>query len=167
MLTILTLLWSFSNVSAQTEKGGNVVRGGATVSLEYTLSGEDGNVIESNKGNEPLKYTHGQNEMIRGLEKELAGMKVGGTKQVRVKPEDAYGPVDPTAFREVPKEELPPEALKVGTTLTARDERGQTARVKVHQIKEKTLVMDMNHPLAGKTLTFDVKILDIKPAETK
>ena len=166
-LTILALLCFFSNVSAQTEKGGNVVRGGATVSLEYTFSGEDGNVIESNKGKEPLSYVQGQDQIIPGLEKALEGMAVGAQKNVRVKPEEGYGPVDPKAFREVPKENVPADALKVGTTLFARNGQGQDFPVRVHEIKEKTVVIDMNHPMAGKTLVFDVKILDIKSAAAK
>jgi len=167
VVAILVFLLPVSNHSAQTVKGANAVQNGSTVSVEYTLSDEKGKVIESNKGKEPLKYTHGQNQMISGFEKELAGMKVGGQKRFRLKPEDGYGPVDPKAFREVPKAELPPEALKVGTTLIAKDAQGLTAQVKVHQIREKTVVMDMNHPLAGKTLVYDVKVLDITATATK
>lgn len=167
VVAILVFLLPGSNHSAQTVKGANTVQNGSTVSVEYTLSDEKGKVIESNKGKEPLKYTHGQNQMIPGFEKELAGMKVGGQKRFRLKPEDGYGPVDPKAFREVPKAELPPEALKVGTTLIAKDAQGLTAQVKVHQIREKTVVMDMNHPLAGKTLVYDVKVLDITATATK
>ena len=81
-----------------------------------------------------------------------------------VKPEDAYGPVDPAAFREVPKEAVPADALKVGTMLLAQGPGGQGVPVRVHEIKEKTVVMDFNHPLAGKTLSFDVKITEIKDA---
>ena len=94
-------------------------------------------------------------------------MKVGGTKSVRVKPEDAYGPVNPKTYQEVPKTNVPPEALKVGATLVAKSPQGQSIPVRVREIKEKTVVMDFNHPLAGKTLSFDVKVMDIKAAETK
>jgi FKBP-type peptidyl-prolyl cis-trans isomerase SlyD len=137
------------------------------VTLEYTLSGEDGAVIESSKGNPPLKYTHGQHQIIPGLERELTGMKTGEHKSIKVKPEDGYGAVDPKAFREFPREKLPPEALKVGTVLTARTPDGQAMAVRVHEIKEDIVVLDFNHPLAGKTLNFDVKVAEIQPAETK
>ena len=100
--------------------------------------------------------------MIPGLEKELTGMKVGGEKHVTVKPEDAYGPMNKNAFEEVPKEKLPPEGLKVGAILAAKTPEGQVVPMRVHEIKEKTVVMDMNHPMAGKTLVFDVKIVDIQ-----
>ena len=91
-------------------------------------------------------------------------MPAGSEKKVTVKPEDAYGQVNPQAFQEVPKDKLPPEALKVGTVLTARGPEGQSVPVRVHEIKENTVVMDFNHPLAGKTLVFDVKVTEVKPA---
>lgn len=94
-------------------------------------------------------------------------MSVGTEKKVTVKPEEAYGPVDPRAFQEIPKEKLPPEALKVGTMLMAQGPQGQGVPVRVHEIKENTVIMDFNHPLAGKTLSFDVKITDIKSAAEK
>jgi len=108
---------------------------------------------------------HGKGEIIPGLEKEMAGMSVGGEKKVTVKPEEGYGPVDPRAFQEVPKDKLPPDALKVGAMLTATGPQGQAIPVRVHEIKESTVIMDFNHPLAGKTLLFDIKITEIKAAE--
>jgi FKBP-type peptidyl-prolyl cis-trans isomerase SlyD len=150
--------------AAQSDKGEKVVKDGSVVSLQYTLTGEDGKPIESNKGKEPLKYTQGQHQIVPGLEREIAGMKVGGEKHVKVKPEDGYGPVNPSAFQEVPKERVPPEGLKVGTILAAKGPQGQVIPVRIHQVKDKTVVVDMNHPMAGKTLVFDVKVLDIQSA---
>ena len=151
-------------IAAQNTKDDKVVKDGAVVSLEYTLSGEDGKTIESNKGKEALKYTQGQRQIIPGLEKGLAGMKIGEEKRVKVKPEDGYGPVYEKAFQEFPKEKIPPENLKVGAVLLANGPHGQSMPVRVKEIKEKTVVIDMNHPMAGKTLVFDVKILDIQAA---
>ena len=151
-------------VGAEKAKNDRVVKDGMLVSFDYTLTGPDGKVIETSKGKEPLKYVHGQKAMIPGLEKELNGMKVGGEKHVTVKPEDAYGPINKSAFQEVPKENLPANALKVGAVLAAKSPEGMVIPVRVHEIKEKTVVMDMNHPMAGKTLIFDVKIVDIQPA---
>jgi FKBP-type peptidyl-prolyl cis-trans isomerase SlyD len=150
--------------SADKAKEEKVVRDGTVVSLQYSLSGEDGKLIESNKGKDPLKYTHGTKQIVPGLEKELAGMKVGGEKRVKVKPEDAYGAVNSKAFQEVPKEQIPADGLKVGAFLAAKGPQGQEIPVRIHQIKEKTVVLDLNHPMAGKTLLFDVKILDIQPS---
>ena len=134
------------------------------MSFDYTLTGSDGKMIDTSKGKQPLKYTHGRREMVPGLEKELTGMKVGGEKHVTVKPEEAYGPVNKNAYQEIPKERVPADGLKVGAVLAAKSPEGQVVPMRVHEIKEKTVVMDMNHPMAGKTLVFDVKIVDIQPA---
>jgi len=150
--------------SAEKANQEKLVKDGSVVSLQYSLSEEDGKLIETNKGKDPLKYTQGSKQIIPGLEKELAGMKVGGEKRVKVKPEDAYGVVSAKAFQEVPKEQIPANGLKVGATLSAKGPQGQEIPVRVHEIKEKTVVLDLNHPMAGKTLLFDVKILDIQPS---
>jgi FKBP-type peptidyl-prolyl cis-trans isomerase 2 len=91
------------------------------------------------------------------------GMHAGDEKKVVVKPEDAYGPVVPNAQTEVPKDAVPKEGLKVGTALMARSGSGETRPVVVKEIKESTVVLDLNHPLAGKTLFFDVKVLGVQP----
>lgn len=148
--------------AAEKSKDERVVKDGLMISLEYTLKGADGKIIESTKGHEPVRYIHGQNMMIPGLERELTGMKVGGQKNVKVKPEDAYGPVNAKAFQEVPKEQIPANAHKVGAILAGPSPDGGIMPVRVHQIKEKTIVLDLNHPLAGKTLVFDVRIVDIQ-----
>lgn len=157
----------FSNAgSAQSATQPNsIVQPGAQVSFDYTLTDDTGKVVDSSKGKAPIHYVHGKGQIIPGLEKELAGMAVGTEKKVTVKPEDAYGPVDPRAFQEIPKEKLPPEALQVGTMLMAQGPGGQGVPVRVHEIKENTVIMDFNHPLAGKTLSFDVKITEIKGTE--
>lgn len=149
--------------AAEKAKDDRVVKDGLMVSFDYTLKGTDGKVIETSKGKEPLRYIHGQKMMIPGLEKELTGMKVGGEKHVTVKPEDAYGKLDPKAIKEVPKEKVPPNALKVGAVLAETRPDGSVVPLTVRQIKEKTVVMDLNHPMAGKTLVFDVKVVDIQP----
>lgn len=167
LLMVLALLWSSSIVFAQAGKGETMVKDGATVSLEYTLSGEDGKVIESNKGKEPLRYVDGRSQIIPGLEKALEGMKAGGEKKITVKPEDAYGPVDPNAYREVPKENVPADSLKEGMALFAKNAEGEMFPVRVKEVKDKSVVIDMNHPLAGKILVFDVKIIDVQPPQAK
>ena len=158
----------FSNIAISAQSAAQtdpVVQAGSEVSFDYTLTDDSGKVVDSSKGREPMHYVHGKGQIIPGLEKELAGMAVGNEKKVTVKPEEAYGPVDPKAFQEIAKEKLPPEALKVGTMLMAKGPQGQGVPVRVHEIKENTVIMDFNHPLAGKTLSFDVKITDIKSAE--
>jgi FKBP-type peptidyl-prolyl cis-trans isomerase SlyD len=144
-------------------KSSAVVATGDQVSLEYTLSDEKGVQIQTNKGEAPLVYTQGKKEILPGLEKAVEGMHVGEEKDVKIPPEQAYGPVMKEKFQEVPKSSIPKEALKVGTPLRAQSPDGHTLLARVSEIKDKTVVVDLNHPLAGKTLAFHVKVLDVKP----
>ena len=142
-----------------------MIRNGSVVSFEYTLSDENGEVLQSNKGKEPVTYTHGQHEIIPGLEKGLAAMEINEEKSIRVKPEEAYGQVDPQGFKEVPKSDIPTTELDVVTPLNARGPQGEELLIHVSEVKDDTVVLDFNHPLAGKTLHFDVKVVDIEPKE--
>jgi len=142
-----------------------MIRNGSVVSFEYTLSDENGEVLQSNKGKEPVTYTHGQQEIIPGLEKGLAEMEINEEKSIRVKPEEAYGQVDPQGFKEVPKSDIPTTELDVGTPLNARGPQGEELLIHVSEVKDDTVVLDFNHPLAGKTLHFDVKVVDIARKE--
>jgi FKBP-type peptidyl-prolyl cis-trans isomerase SlyD len=163
---LLVALFLDPDVYGQTTAGPRtVIQAGSEVTFDYTLTDESGAVIDSSKGKEPMHYVHGRGQIISGLEKELTGMAVGAEKKVTVKPEEGYGPIDPRRFHEVPKDKLPPDALKVGAMLMAQGPQGQGVPVRVHEIKEKTVIMDFNHPLAGKTLSFDIKITDIKAAK--
>ena len=139
-----------------------VVADGKTISFDYTLT-VDGAVIESSKGKKPLEYVHGEKKIIPGLEKQLAGLKIGDEKKIVVPAEEAYGNIDPKALQEVDRSLISKEIpLTVGTILETTDPAGRTFPAKVTEIKEKTVMLDLNHPLAGKELTFDVKIVDIK-----
>lgn len=137
------------------------IKQGDVVSIAYTLTDDSGTVLDTNQGKNPLSYTQGSGQIIRGLERKLEGMQVGEKIRVTVKPEEAYGPVNPQAFQEVPRDKLPPGELKAGQTLIARSPQGQQIPVRIHQIKEKSVVIDLNHPLAGKTLNFEVEILAV------
>jgi len=138
---------------------------GKKISIEYTLKLEDQTVVDSNVGGEPLIYTHGSNQIISGLQKAMEGMKVGESKQISVKPEEGYKKVDEKALLEVDKKQIPPDALKIGAPLKGRYDSGQPFTAWVSEIKEETVVLDLNHPLAGKTLYFDVKVLDIQEVQ--
>jgi FKBP-type peptidyl-prolyl cis-trans isomerase SlyD len=137
------------------------VEDGKLVSIEYTLRLDDQSVVESNVGQEPLQYTQGSHEIIPGLEQALAGLNVGDTRQVTVSAEDAYGPVDPEGFHEVDKQVVP-EGVQVGAILVATDPGGEERHLRVHEVRENSIIVDMNHPLAGKTLVFDVKVLAVE-----
>jgi len=139
-----------------------VITEGSKVSLEYTLNIEGGETVDSNTGDDPLVYTQGKNEIIPALEEELSGLAAGDEKQVTLQPEEAYGAVDPDAFREVPLEQIPEDARNEGQLLVMQDQQGNQQQIKVSEIREDTALLDLNHPLAGKTLQFDVKIVDVQ-----
>lgn len=163
----LTLALALGGAEAEEKEKATspAIENGAKVQLEYTLKDDGGEVLDSNKGREPLTYTQGQKQIIPGLEQALSGMHAGEEKKVTIKPVDAYGEVNPSAVTEVPKEMLPPDALKVGTQLVAQSQAGDRRIVRIKEVREKTVVIDLNHPLAGKTLFFDVKVLGVEPAK--
>ena len=161
-LAIATLLAiPVTPVSAQDPAASPAIKAGSRVGIEYTLTDEGGKVLDSNKGQEPFTYTHGERQIVPGLESALAGKRAGDVAKVTVKPEDGYGKVDPKAQIEVGRERVPPD-IKVGSELTGRTANGDTRSVRVKEIKDQSVVLDMNHPLAGKTLLFDVRILSVE-----
>ena len=143
------------------------VSNGKQVTLEYTLKLDDQSVVDTNVGGEPLKVTQGKHEVVPGLEKALEGMAVGEKKNVTIAPAEAYGTVDPKAFQEVDKKMVPADSRKVGTQLEGKTSDGRTVYPRISEVKNDTVVLDFNHPLAGKTLYFDVKVLDVAQATTK
>jgi FKBP-type peptidyl-prolyl cis-trans isomerase SlyD len=139
-----------------------IIEKGKTVSFEYTLTLGDNEIIDTNVGEAPLTFIHGSSQIIPGLEDEMTGMRVGDRKQVTVKPEDGYGPVLPEAVIELRTEQVPESSRRVGAMLQTTSPEGQVFRGRVTQINEKTAFIDLNHPLAGKTLFFDVKVIDVQ-----
>ena len=138
----------------------NKVAPGKTVQIHYTLT-VDGREVDSSNGGEPLVYEQGKGNIIPGLEHQLEGMSVGEKKHVIIGPDDAYGPVNPNAFVNVPVEKLPPEARQPGAVVTAPGEQGQTMRAMVVDVKDNQATLNFNHPLAGKELAFDVEVVDV------
>ena len=144
---------------------GPAIEEGSTVRIEYTVTDEAGKLLDSNKGGKSLQFTHGRQEMLPGVERQLLGMHPGEEKKLVVTPEEGYGLVDPAAQTEVPKNLVPPEAQEVGKRLVARNRSGEPRLVMVKEVKEQTVVLDLNHPLAGKTVLFDVKVLEVDPPQ--
>jgi FKBP-type peptidyl-prolyl cis-trans isomerase 2 len=139
-----------------------VIKEGSKVSLEYTLKLDDGSTADTNVGQEPLEYEQGKQEILPNLEKQLVGLKVNDTKHVTLAPEDAYGVVDPALRREVPAAQIPKEAHTPGAQLLAESQDGNRRLVKVLEVKGDKILLDLNHPLAGQRLHFDVKVLAIE-----
>jgi FKBP-type peptidyl-prolyl cis-trans isomerase SlyD len=133
---------------------------GKVISLEYTVKLDDNQVVDSNVGKEPLTYTQGAKQIVPGVESAVEGMTVGQAKHVVVAPSDGYGERNPNAFQEVPKEKVPKD-VQVGTRLHGKDTAGRDVRPIVTEIKDNTVLLDFNHPLAGKTLFFDLRVLNI------
>ena len=132
------------------------------IKFDYTLT-VDKEVVETTIGKTPLEYEPGKGQLIPGLEKEMEGMKPGDTKTIVVKPEDGYGMPKTDAVREYPLEKFPQGMEpKVGMVFEMQDEAGNSYPATVKEIKDKVVILDFNHPLAGKELTFDVKIVSIE-----
>jgi FKBP-type peptidyl-prolyl cis-trans isomerase 2 len=135
---------------------------GSKVSIEYTLKLDDGTTADSNVGGAPLVYEQGKGQILPSLEKELVGLGVNDSKKVELSPEQGYGKVDPEAVQKVPAEMIPEEARQPGAQLVAEDAAGQKRPVRVKAVEGDQVVVDLNHPLAGQKLYFDVKILAIE-----
>ena len=143
------------------------VSNGKQVTLEYTLQLDDQSVVDTNVGGKPLKVTQGSHQIIPGVEKQIEGMAVGEKKKFSVAPTEGYGTVDPKAFQEIDKKMVPADAQKVGMQLEGTTAEGQKVFPRISAVKNDTVILDFNHPLAGKTLYFDVKVLDVAQASSK
>ena len=143
------------------------VSNGKQVTLEYTLQLDDQSVVDTNVGGKPLKVTQGSHQIIPGVEKQIEGMAPGEKKKFSVAPTEGYGTVDPKAFQEIDKKMVPADAQKVGMQLEGTTAEGRKVFPRISAVKNDTVVLDFNHPLAGKTLYFDVKVLDVAQASSK
>jgi FKBP-type peptidyl-prolyl cis-trans isomerase 2 len=155
----------FSIPSEGAEKGKKeaavVVAEGKTVTLNYTLK-VDGKVLETSIGRKPLQFKAGSSQLIPGFEKAVMGMKAGQKKSFKISPEKGYGPGDPKAIKSVPISQIPPDIKpKAGMILDTKGKDGQRLPVRVVEVKKDVVIIDFNHPLAGKTLNYDVEILEI------
>jgi len=151
----------FLITTAQIARGADdMIEDGKTVKFHYTLTVK-GEVADSSEGKEPFEYEHGNGSIIPGLSKELEGLAPGDKREVTVKPEEAYGLVDSEALIEVPKSRLPQGELQIGTVLTAPGEGGQKLTAVIKEIRTETVILDFNHPLAGKSLFFQVEIIEV------
>ncbi len=136
------------------------------VAMEYTLT-VDGKVVDTTDGRESFHYVHGRGQILPELENRLVGLHPGDSKEVALTADQGYGQVDPAAFVEVPKDRLPAEIKpEAGQMLEGvNPENGKSFRARISEVKDATVVLDLNHPLAGKPLTFKVMIKEIAPAK--
>lgn len=138
-----------------------MIKSGKKVSLEYTVFLADGTQIDTNVGEDPLVFVLGQHQVFPALEQALLGLKVGDTKQIMLQPEEAYGPVVTDAYKEVDINAVPEAYRFAGAVLGVQDPAGGVYPIRVHEVKQEKIVLDFNHPLAGQSLRFDVKVMEV------
>jgi FKBP-type peptidyl-prolyl cis-trans isomerase SlpA len=137
------------------------IQNGDTVKVHYTGKLEDGTIFDSSlvEGREPLETVLGQGQLIKGFEAGLIDMSEGETKTIEIESADAYGDINPEMVTEVPRVNVP-EGVKEGEMLQGMGPMGPV-NVKVTEVKEDMVVLDANHPLAGKKLIFDLQVVGI------
>ena len=135
------------------------------VSMHYTGKLQDGTVFDSSEGKEPLEFIYGTGMIIPGLEEQLEGLQAGDKKTVDyISADNAYGQRQEEAMQEVPKDQLPQDVeLQEGMQLAAQGPQG-VIPVTLAQIKDESVIVDFNHPLAGKDLSFDVEVVEVRDA---
>ncbi|MBD3864240.1 FKBP-type peptidyl-prolyl cis-trans isomerase [Olleya marilimosa] len=141
----------------------NQVKENNTVKVNYTGKLSDGQIFDTSEGREPLEFTLGQGQLIPGFEKGVIDMKLNEKKTITIAKEEAYGDVNPALIQEVSKADLPQDMTpEVGMGLVSKTQDGRETNLLVVGVKEETIVLDANHPLAGKDLVFDLEVVDIK-----
>lgn len=138
---------------------------GCVVDLDYSLHFGDGEIVDHSEPGEPLTYLHGEGEIVPGLESALDGLGTGEERRVVVAPAQGYGEHDPSGVQKVPRGAFPPDFQpKVGMELTAQDQSGDEVPFVIRGVAGDEITIDLNHPLAGKTLHFSVKVVDVREA---
>lgn len=138
------------------------VKNGDNVKVHYTGKFKDGSVFDSSRDREPLTFQLGAGQIIPGFEQAVVGMSVGDSTTIEIAPKDAYGDRNPEMMIEVSNEQVPPDLKpQIGQTLQVQQGNGQVANVVVAEIKPESIVLDANHPLAGKDLVFDIELVEV------
>jgi len=141
------------------------IQNDAVVTIAYTLKDDDGNVIDSSEGHGDFAYLHGHENIVPGLEEALAGKSAGDSVSASVVPEKAYGPRNEELVFSVARSRMPDDVdLEIGMEFRAQAQDGQEMIVSVAGIEDDSVTLDGNHPLAGRTLNFDVDVKDVRAA---
>jgi FKBP-type peptidyl-prolyl cis-trans isomerase 2 len=138
------------------------VEAGKMVCLEYVLSLVNGIVIDSTEGSGLWTYVHGETRMPPGLTKGIEGLGVGDHARLELSPEEAFGPIDPAAFQDVPRGSVPASALQVGYAGELPGPGGTLIPFRIHAIHQDTVTLNLNHPLAGERVIFEVWVRHIQ-----
>jgi len=138
------------------------VKSGDKIKVHYHGKLNSGETFDSSAGREPLEFEVGSGQVIPGFDAGVTGMSVGEKKTIHIPFAEAYGPKNPEMIIEMPKDRFPPEmTLEAGMPLMMSDQTGQQFQVSVVEIKEDSVTLDANHPLAGQDLTFDLELVEI------
>lgn len=138
-----------------------MIENGNIVNVHYTGKFTDGNVFDTSEGRETLQFELGAGQLIPGFEGGVLGREIGEKFTVFITPEDGYGLVNEELIVKVPLDKMPGE-VEIGQTLEASGQDGQSLQVTIVEINEDNVVIDGNHPLAGKDLIFDIEIVSVK-----
>ena len=142
------------------KKSPDVIETGKSVRVEFTAT-SGGHVVESTAGRPPLYYVHGDGRVLPGFQKKLEGHKEGDELEFELSPEEAYGPFRDEAVIEIPKSEVPQRDLKPGMILQETQPDGTVKVGRVQEIRESGIVMNFNHPMAGKTLHYKIRVVSV------
>lgn len=138
-----------------------MIQPGSIVKFHYTLS-IDGSIIDTSNGREPLQYIHGTGQIVPGLEDGMEGMAEGAHRHITLTPERGYGNRNPDAVQRLPRDVfVGADQLEVGAVVSGKS-GGIPFQAVVTEVSEESVTLDLNHPLAGKTLDFDVEIVEVK-----
>jgi len=138
------------------------IKKGDKVKVDYSGTLEDGTVFDTSEGKQPLEFEAGSGQLIKGFDDAVIGMEQGEEKEIKISPEEAYGDIKPELLKKIPKEQLPKEPEpKAGMTLLMKTPDGKQFPAKITEVGESEITIDLNHPLAGKTLNFKFKIVGI------
>jgi peptidylprolyl isomerase len=137
-------------------------KSGDTVKIHYTGTLDDGSEFDSSTGREPLEFSLGGGQVIAGFDSAVDGMSVGDSKTVTIPPGEAYGERHDQLIQEVPKTSLPDDMKpEVGMQLQSQSPDGQVMNLVIAEVKEESITVDANHPLAGQALTFAIELVEI------
>ena len=144
------------------------VEKGLFVSVDYTGTLENGDIFDTSRGRQPLEVKMGTGQLVTGFENALMGMSLNEKKTFTLEPEAAYGPRDESLTQSFPRSDIPPEMNpKIGMTVGLHTPEGQQVPARIVHLDNEIVTLDMNHPLAGKSLTFEIEIVGISSTPTQ
>ena len=132
---------------------------GSKVKVHYTGTFDDGKVFDSSEGRDPLEFTIGSNQVIKGFENAIKEMKLNEEKSIKIHPKEAYGERDENLMVKVPRDKFPPE-VELGGNLILKGPNGEQIPAVIKEVGNDSVTIDLNHPLAGKQLNFKLKLVE-------